>query len=171
MDRYQERYLAHQRRKAAVLRRLLLERHSERAYSDQPVTDEELSLVLEAADRAPSSCDRRGVNVRVVRARDDLALLGGLLVGGVGWVHRAPAVLMLWADPAAYKAPGEIAYMPYLDAGVVVGAMYLAATASGLRACYINPNIRERNYAHFAAVFGEGIYCGALAVGWPREES
>jgi len=78
---------------------------------------------------------------------------------------------MLWADPAAYKAPGEIAYMPYLDAGVVVGAMYLAATASGLRACYINPNIRERNYAHFAAVFGEGIYCGALAVGWPREES
>jgi Nitroreductase family. len=69
-------------------------------------------------------------------------------------------VLLLHADPDAYKAPGELAYMPYLDAGVMVGAMYLAATAHGLRCCYINPNIREHNRPHFETVFGPGIYCG-----------
>lgn len=170
VDVYQERYLAHQARKREVLRELLLERHSERAFADRPVTDDELALVVEAAERAPSSCGRRGVAVRVVRGRDDLALLGGLLVGGVGWIHRAPVVLLLYADPAAYKAPGELAYMPYLDAGVMVGQMYLAAEAAGLRCCYVNPNIRDRDRAHFVAVFGDGVYCGALAVGWPRKE-
>lgn len=169
-DSYQARYLAHQARKREVLRQLLLERHSERAFDDQPVTDDDLAPLLDAADRAPSSCDRHGVSIRVTRSRDDLALLGGLLVGGVGWVHRAPVVLMLFGDPAAYKAPGELAYMPFLDAGVMVGAMYLAATAHGLRCCYINPNIREHNRPHFAAVFGDGVYCGALAVGWPRTD-
>lgn len=169
VDIYQGRYLAHQARKREVLRQLLLERHSERAFADRPVTEDDLALVMDAATRAPSSCDRRGVQVRVVRGRDDLALLGGLLVGGVGWIHRAPVVLLLHADPDAYKAPGEAAYMPYLDAGVMVGAMYLAATAHGLRCCYVNPNIRDRNRLHFETVFGPGIYCGALAVGWPRE--
>lgn len=168
-DPYQGRYLAHQQRKAAVLRELLRERHSERMFADVPLTDAELSPLLEAAERAPSSCDRRGVAVRVVRGRDDLALLGGLLVGGVGWVHRAPVVLLLQADPAAYKAAGEINYMPYLDAGAMVGQMSLAAAASGLRCCFVNPNIRQRDRGHFDGVFGRGtLHCGALAVGWPR---
>lgn len=167
-DVYQERYLAHQARKRDVLAELLAERHSERRYAERPVTPEELDLVLQAAGSAPSSCDRRGVGTVVVRGRDEKALLGGLLVGGVGWIHRAPVVILMMADPPAYKAGGEIGWMPYLDAGCMVGPMYLAASASGLRCCFVNPNVRERDRAHFAAVFGAGLFCGALAVGWPR---
>lgn len=167
MDCYQERYVAHQARKREVLRRLLEERHSERVFVEREVTEGDLVPVMDAATSAPSSCDRRGVVVTVVRGRDELALLGGLLVGGVGWIHRAPVVLLLHGDPAAYKAPGEIDYMPYLDAGVMVGMMQLAAQAAGLRSCFVNPNIREHNRAHFRHMFGTGVYCGALAVGWP----
>jgi nitroreductase len=167
-DLYQERYLAHQKRKAAVLAELLAERHSERMFADGPVPDEVLAGLVDVAARAPSSCDRKAISVRVVVDRDSKALLGGLLVGGTGWVHRAPAVLLLFADPQAYKAGDEITFMPYLDAGVIVGQMDLAAGAGGLARCYINPNIREGNQLHFAQTFGSGVYCGALAVGWPR---
>ncbi|ROO51456.1 nitroreductase [Micromonospora sp. Llam0] len=166
-DPYQARYLAHQRRKAGVLAEVLAERHAARRFADRPVSAEDLGPVLAAAERAPSSCDRRGVGVTVVRDRDDKALLGGLLVGGVGWVHRAPVVLLLHGDPLAYKAAGEAVFMPYLDAGVMVGHLWLAATAGGLAACYVNPNVRPVDRAHFAIRFGAGIFCGALAVGWP----
>jgi nitroreductase len=169
-DDYQQRYLEHQARKADVLRGLLAERHSARVFAERPVGDEALALLLEAAEHAPSSCARRGVNVRVVSDRDSKALLGGLLVGGVGWIHRAPVVLLLIADPVAYKAGDEIAWMPFLDAGVMAGQMGLAAVAAGLRGCFVNPNVRPAHRDMFTGAFGPGIMCGAFAVGWPRED-
>jgi len=120
-DRYQQRYLEHQQRKRTVLVGLLQERHSERAFADKPLGPELHAEFASAYERSPSSCDRRGVTYTTVTDRDRLELLGGMLVGGVGWVHRAPVVLLLFADLTAYKAPGEATRMPYLDAGVIVG--------------------------------------------------
>lgn len=169
-DAFQVRYEAHQKRKAGVLAQVLEDRHSTRRFSPEPVGDEAMSLVVRAIETAPSSCDRRGVRHQLVCDRDRKALLGGLLVGGTGWVHRAPVVVLLHADESAYKAPGELEYMPYLDAGVVVGQVYLAAQAVGLKVCYVNPQVRDFNKHHFAGVFGPGVYCGAIALGWPHPD-
>lgn len=166
-DPYQERYLAHQARKRDTLLAIMRARHSDRMYDARPVPPQVRERVLEVVELCPSSCDRRGVSVRQVDGRDELALLGGLLVGGVGWVHRAPWVLLLMADPLAYKAGDEVEFMPYLDAGVIVQQLLLRAADVGLAAAFVNPNIRERDRPHFTAVFGEGIYCGAVALGWP----
>jgi nitroreductase len=167
VDEFQDRYLAHQARKREVLRSIMEARHSNRIFADTPVPAEVVAAVLETQTLCPSSCDRHGVSVTVVDDRDGKALLGGLLVGGVGWIHRAPVVALLIADPDAYKAAGEIDFMPYLDAGVVVQQFYLAATAEGLHCAFANPNIRPHNRAHFAATFGDGVFCGAFAFGWP----
>lgn len=164
-DTYQERYLAHQKRKKDVLVALINERHSNRLFSDDPLHPMILDTLIESAQKCPSSCDRHGVKLSLVTDRDKKALLGGLLVGGVGWIHRAPAVILLIADPVAYKAGNEIEYMPYLDAGVIVGQLYLYATALDLHCAFANPNIREFNKAHFSEVFGDGVFCGAFAVG------
>lgn len=169
-DPYQERYLAHQARKAEVLRGLLEQRHSTRVFADRPVDADALQLLTEAVERAPSSCDRRGVTIRPVTDRDAKALLGGILVGGVGWLHRAPVVLLLVADPIAYKAGAEVGWMPWLDAGVIAGHLGLAVVAAGLRGCFVNPNVREMNRGHFEAVFGPGLLCGAFAIGWPADD-
>ncbi|MGH3475422.1 MAG: nitroreductase family protein [Nocardioidaceae bacterium] len=169
-DPYQQRYTAHQKRKAGQLEVILAERHSERRFGG-PLSLDELQQIDEAARLAPSSCDRHAVHLYPVEDRDEKALLGGLLVGGVGWVHRAPTVFLLWADRTAYKAPGEVAYMPFLDAGVMVQNMWLTATSLGLPAAFVNPNVREKNAAFFQQRFipDEGIFCGALAVGKPHE--
>lgn len=166
-DRYQKRYLAHQQRKKQVLIDIMKDRHSNRAFSDEPVDQELIEELLEMKTLAPSSCDRQAINCYVVKDRDMKALLGGVLVGGVGWIHRAPVIILLIADPVAYKAGDEVSYMPYLDAGCVIQQLYLTATAQGLHCAYSNPNIRDINKSHFAKTFGEGIFCGAFAVGYP----
>jgi hypothetical protein len=105
----------------------------------------------------------------VVKERDTKALLGGILVGGVGWIYRAPVILLLMGNKLAYKAGDEYNYMPYLDAGVIIQQLFLMATAFGLKCAYVNPNIRQINKEHFHKIFGEGIFCGAFAVGYKYE--
>lgn len=170
MDQYQERYVAHQQRKKETLVQIMKERHSNRIFGDTELTQEVIDELLSTKELAPSSCDRQAINPVVVTDRDAKALLSGLLVGGVGWIHRAPAIILLFGDPVAYKAGDEINYMPYLDAGCVIQQLYLTATAMGLHCAYSNPNIREHNKEHFHKSFGEGIFCGAFAVGYPQDK-
>lgn len=83
------------------------ERHSNRRFNtDMTVSRELVDELLESVKHCPSSCDRHGVRVRVVTERNEKDLLDGLLVGGTGWVYRAPYVFLLMADPVAYKADG-----------------------------------------------------------------
>lgn len=173
-DLFQARYAAHQARKAETLAVILAERHSDRVYAAEPVDDDTIRALTDTVALAPSSCNRQAIRTVVVDDRDRKALLGGLLVGGVGWIHRAPAIILFMADEQAYKAPGELEYptcMAHLDAGIAVGGMWLQATAIGLAAAYANPNIRAVNREHFQRVFGDQLFCGALTVGWPRADS
>jgi nitroreductase len=168
-DRYQKRYLAHQKRKKDVLVEIMKERHSNRRFSDKEVPEELIEELLEMKNLAPSSCDRKAILPIVVKERDAKALLGGVLVGGVGWIHRAPVIILLFADLVAYKAGDEYTYMPYLDAGCAIQQLYLTATAQGLHCAYSNPNIREENKDFFNKRYGGErlLFCGAFAVGFP----
>lgn len=169
-DQYQEQYIKHQDRKRMVLIEIMKARHSDRMFSDRDVESQKIKELISVVELCPSSCDRHAVSIKVITGRDEKALLGGILVGGVGWVHRAPAILLIIANPKAYKADGEIDFMPYLDGGVVVQQLGLATAAMGLAGCFVNPNIREINIGHFHKVFGKGVLCGAFAVGYPYSE-
>ncbi len=183
-DKYQDRYLKHQARKAEILRshygtkdfkkyneqeqsvfvEILKSRRSQRAFNREPV---EIDKILALADYRPSSCDRRSVQIKIISERDDKDLLGGLLVGGTGWVHRADKVLLFLAWKDAYKSPAEREFMSYIDAGVLAQTLYLICEAMNVGAAYINPNIRENNKEFFYNRFvDEGFqYVGAMAVG------
>lgn len=161
----QDRYLAHQSRKAQTLLGIMRERHSHRVFSERKVEEELVSVLREAVILSPSSCDRKAIRLVRINDRDSKALLGGILVGGVGWIHRAPEIFLLMADTEAYKAQGEVQFMPYLDAGCVVQQLYLCCTAMDLACTFCNPSVREQNQEHFQKVFGDGIFCGAFAFG------
>ena len=165
----QGRYLAHQTTKRETLKAIMAERHSNRRFANRPLSEDTIASLITAADLAPSSCNRKAISLTQVTARDDLALLDGVLVGGTGWIYRAPLVLLLQGDPEAYQAPGEIAYMPYLDAGHLSQQIQLAAIAAGLHCCFVNPNVRGPNRDHFATRFGWKVFCGAIALGHPYE--
>jgi len=183
-DIYQERYLAHQEKKKEqlaysigepftkhtrsdlnTLNRLLKSRRSQRVFTSEEVTNEELLEILEASTIAPSSCNRHGIRIKVVTDRDNKALLSGILVGGVGWIQRASAIILFLADTEAYKSPSEKRFMPYCDVGFTAMSMWLKAEALDIGCAYINPNIREEHKEIFYTAFPQGLFVGALAIG------
>lgn len=169
-DIYQRRYLEHQQHKKAELIKIMEERHSNRRFSTKEIPQKVIDELLKVVNVAPSSCNRKAIKVKIITDKDQKALLGGILVGGVGWIHRAPVILLITADPKAYKAGEEINFMPYLDGGVVSQQLALMATALGVHGCFTNPNIRDFNKDHYHKIFGPEILTMAFAIGYPLEE-
>ena len=133
---------------------MLENRRTQRTFNTSPVTPEEMDKLAEAMAEAPSSCNRQAILARVISERGDKDTLSGLLVGGVGWAQRANKIVLLFADKQAYTNPAEKGFMPYLDAGIMIMTMSVAAEAIGLGAAYINPNINKPNQQLFANRFG-----------------
>lgn len=166
MDKYQEKYLKHQENKRKCLLEIIKKRHSDRVFDDKNIDDKIIEKIIEDTKMCESSCNRHAINIVICKDRDLKSLLGGILVGGVGWIHRASHILLLFADKLAYKAGNEISYMPYIDAGVIIHQLYLTCTSMDLKCCYVNPNIREINIEHFKKIFNDNIFCGAFAIGY-----
>lgn len=173
----QERYLAHQQAgKKRELVAIMKERHSNRRFSDLPVGPDTIEALVDSTKHCPSSCDRHGVRLKIVTERDEKELLGGLLVGGVGWCHRAPVMLLMFANPVVYKADGgnEVKYNAFLDAGAMLQQMSLLATDLDLHCAFVNPNIRQENRTFFQSRFApwpDAVFCGAFCFGWPHPEA
>ena len=164
MDKFQKRYKHHQEKKKAMLSKVLTDRHSTRVFKEGEV---DIKPILKMIEAAPSSCNRKAIEYSVIQERLDKELLNGLLVGGVGWIHRADKIVLLFANKLAYKAEGEINFMPYLDAGVIVQTAYLACEVNNIGCCYVNPNIRKENREFFNKRFNpqNNIFCGAIIMG------
>jgi len=174
MDKYQERYLKHQARKKEMLTPAYKEEHNKQKknpkfndvlsgrQSTRVFGEGEVPLlgIISSAELAPSSCDRKGVFTKVIDSRKDKALLGGLLVGGVGWIHRADCIVLLLADMTAYKSPNERDFMPYLDAGVLAQTIMLQAEALNIASCFVNPNLNAP-----LDLKENELFCGAIALG------
>jgi len=188
MDTYQERYLDHQAKKKRqltesegekgkpytnterkVLTSLLSRRRSQRVFTSEPIDNGVRQRILDSATTAPNSCNRHGLGLRVVTDRREKELLSGLLIGGIGWIHRADTIVLFLADPEAYKSPNEKDFMHYCDVGFTAMAMWLTAETYNVGAAYINPNIHYRDV--FEAKFAQGrIFCGALVLGRYEQE-
>jgi nitroreductase len=176
-DIYQERYLAHQNRKKEMLTPnfkgkhkkhvgspkffdVIKARKSVRVFSGEPIPIPTLATLKTMAQFAPSSCDRHGVTTKFVESRQTKSILSGLLVGGVGWIHRADVIILLIGDKNAYKSPNEREFMHYLDAGVLAQHIMLVAEALNVATCFVNPNVNAG-----ISLEDNEIFCGAIALG------
>ena len=181
-DIYQERYLKHRERKATMINgpnkahsvasskfpqqylAAMAFRRSIRVFREEQVPKHILSQIFRIALLAPQSCNRQAITLQVMPG----SKAGQYLKGGQGWAVKAPHIVLLFADLAAYKAPGEIAFMPWLDAGVMLAALTYAATACGVASCIINPSLREEYATEFQSRMNPRgrLFCGAMALGY-----
>ena len=112
-------------------------RYSVRAYRPDPVPDEMLAQVLEAARLAPTASNRQPFRIVVVHAAGreaDLRRIYDRL-----WFARAPLVLCVCTVPA--EAWRRLRYdgksHADVDATIVMDHMVLAAADLGLGTCWI----------------------------------
>ncbi|HVN20879.1 MAG TPA: NADPH-dependent oxidoreductase [Dongiaceae bacterium] len=124
--------------------RLLQAHHSDRSYKADPLPDEMLDDIIEAAHCAPTSINTQQVSVIVVKDAARRQRISDI-AGGQPWIAKAPVFLLLVADLyktriAAEKAgikqeiqhslEGVIASVT--DVGIALGTLMVAARSYGL---------------------------------------
>ncbi len=110
-------------------------RKSVRAYLAQPIEDEKLDAVLEAARLAPSAANLqewRFVIVREPETRKKLAAVAG----GQAFVAEAPVVIVACAEKGGeFMRWGKPCYPT--DVAIALDHLSLAAVDQGLGSCWI----------------------------------
>lgn len=148
---------------------LILARYSVRAYRSDPVPDELLRQVLEAARLAPSACNRQPFRIVVLRTRGREAEL--LRVYPREWFVEAPIVLAVCAVPGeAWERSRHDGWSAAeTDATIATDHMLLAAADLGLGTCWIaafDPRA-AREVLHLP---GDVVPVAFTPLGWPADE-
>jgi nitroreductase len=108
-------------------------RRSIRKYKPDPVPEEEIKYVLEAARLAPSWANSQCWHFVVVT---DEEVKRQVAQAGNEWIAQAPVIIVACADPTK---PGTKGDQPYylVDIGIAMEHLVLAAADRGLGTCWI----------------------------------
>ncbi len=86
------------------------QRHSTRMFSDEPVTDEQLHAILDAANKAPSAHNQQSWRFVIVKGEKKKEL-ADLIQSHAGSFPRASSALLRMASRSITSAPVVIAIM------------------------------------------------------------
>ncbi len=114
---------------------LIRKRYSVRAYRSAPVEEEKLQAVLEAARQAPTAANRQAFQLIVIHTAGRAAELKR--VYKADFFIQAPIVIGIVTLPAKNWVRRDGYNYHYLDAGIVMDHLVLAAADQGLGACWI----------------------------------
>ena len=116
------------------------DRRSIRKFKTDPVPEDDLDMILEAARLAPSAGNRQPWRFIVVKNEDTRARLAEL-ADHQTFVGIAPVVIAVFGDPddspSGYRQDPMVAYKQ--DPMIAVEHMCLVAVEMGLGTCWIGP--------------------------------
>jgi len=115
---------------------LIAARYSVRAYRPDPVEDEKLRAVLEAARLAPTADNRQPFQLVVMRTAGRAEEIGRIYPRP--WFVQAPLVIAVCAiSSQAWVRESDRFNARLIDAAIVADHLILAATNLGLGTCWI----------------------------------
>ncbi len=114
---------------------LIRQRYSARAYRSDPVPEEVLNRVLEAARLAPTAANRQAFRVLVIRTAGRKEELGRVYQRP--WFVQGPLVLGVCSLPAEAWVRRDGKSYADVDAAIVMDHLILAAAAEGLGTCWV----------------------------------
>jgi len=144
---------------------LIKQRRSIRQYTNQPVTDEQVRLLLEAAMAAPSGSALDPWHFIVVRNAETRAKLAATHTFS-DMCDRAPIVIVICGDE-------KISHHWIADSAAAMENLLLAASSLGLGAVWVGIYPRAEREAYVRLVLGvpDNVRILCLApVGYPAEE-
>lgn len=118
------------------LHELMLQRHSIRRYTGQPVSGEDVKTILEAALLAPTSKSARPWQFVVVEDKEMLEKLSAFKPHGTLPVRNCAFAVVVCADPERSDVFVE-------DASIAAMFMHLQAADLGIGSCWIQVRGRE----------------------------
>ncbi len=111
---------------------LILERRAFRGLRPDPIEDEKLLRLVEAAHLAPSCSNNQPWRFLVVRSKEGLEKLHATLSGGNYWAKHAPAVILVYTKDELDCQLDDNRNYALFDTGIAVGFLLIQATQMGL---------------------------------------
>ena len=152
---------------------LVKQRASCRAYKPDPVPEELIEKILEAAMEAPSACNRQPWRMAVVTSPDVRTELihSGFLPGlKMQWAADAPVLLVLGIKKSfiTHQVAPAIAGVDYplLDIGIAGEHAVLQATELGLGTCWIGW-IKPKEVRRIVGWPRDITPQAVISIGWP----
>jgi nitroreductase len=128
-----EKKVAEHRKAQFEIEPMFLNRWSPRAYSEQPIDDETLFRIFEAARWAPSAFNLQPWRFIIARTEEDRnKFLSFIMEGNVAWCRKAPVLAVLVSHTAHPNGGTNRAHA--FDAGAAWGYLALQATQLGIYA-------------------------------------
>ncbi len=114
---------------------LVKKRYSVRAYKNDPVEDEKLDKILEAARFAPTAVNYQPFQIWVIKTDGKKEELKGIYQAE--WFSEAPLVLCVCSIPENAWSRRDGKNYADVDAAIVMDHIILAATSLGLGTCWV----------------------------------
>jgi len=114
---------------------LVMKRHSVRAYRPDPVEEEKLQQVLEAARLAPTAATRQPLRLIVIRTAGRESELQRIYKGA--WFVQAPLLICACAVPSEGWVRHDGKNYCDVDVAIVMDHLILAAAELGLGTCWV----------------------------------
>lgn len=162
--------------------RTILSHRTCRRYTDAPIGDGVINLLMACAQSAPSKSNLQQYSILVVR---DPELRRGLgeLVPGMGWLTTAPVAILFLGDLRRIRKLAEMHGHDYqnnnadtfmngaVDAALAMQSMITAAESMGIGTCPISYVRNRINDLATLLSLPDGVFpiCG-LTLGYPADE-
>src|SRR5512133_1404054 len=115
---------------------LIATRYSVRAYRSDPVEEEKMQCILEAARLAPTAANRQPIQLIVLHTAGREEEIGSIYHRR--WFAQAPLVIAVCAiSSQAWVRESDRFNARLIDAAIVTDHLILAATNLGLGTCWI----------------------------------
>lgn len=129
------------------LLKLMKERYSCRSFADDQISDDQLNTILEAGRISPSAINRQPWRFLVIQSGEGLAKVDACSRCRYG----APtAILVCFDNDVSAKNPVVVPDYGWVDCGIAIGQMALAAEAAGVQSCIVgayDPQIAREKFA------------------------
>ena len=145
---------------------LATKRYSVRSYKAEPVEDDKLQSVLQAARLAPTAANRQAFRLIVIPTRSRESEL--LRIYNRPWFVQAPVVICICAIPNEAWVRSDGKNYGDVDAAIVMDHLVLAAADLGLGTCWIGA-FHEDEVKKLLNIPEEIRVVGLLTVGYPAE--
>ena len=141
-------------------------RASVRSFTEEAVSEEQLTSILEAGRIAPSAKNRQAWRFVVIQ-KPDMRLQMQEAAFGQEYVGQAPVIIALCTTNVEYKMPnGQLSYP--VDLGIACSFMMLQAVHENLGTCVVT-TFEEQDVRALLTVPYQMRVVMLLAVGHPAE--
>jgi nitroreductase len=157
--------------------KVISERCSVRSYSDRPIEENKLMLILESARLAPSASNSQPWHFYVVKGKEKIKALSqkmplGSQVVVNTFLAQAPVVVVATAGPLGllYRIASFIVNKKwyYIDIGIALEHMVLTAWELGIGSCWIGWFDEKKVKRLLDIPAGEEVI-SMVTLGYPKE--